>query len=179
MPMIFSSSTAPVEPRTLQASDLPTLLRIQLACYGSGLIEGEAVYARRLASPVNCSLAAERAGHMCAYLAAYRSVHGKVTPLHGDFTSPQGTPDTLYVHDMAVLPAHAGQGVAGALLEALWARGRAAGLRRTALVSVQDSQAYWARHGYAPQALRDPDERARLASYGAGAVYMVRELGAA
>ncbi len=171
-----STSLPPAAFRMLQPDDLPALLQVQRACYGDNFIESAEVYARRLASPVNCSLVCERQGLVVAYLAAYRSLDGKITPLHGDFETPQGTPDTLYLHDMAVLPAHAGQGMAQALLELLCERGRAAGLRRTALVSVQGSQDYWARHGYRPQPLHDTDECARLAGYGAGAVYMVRSL---
>lgn len=167
---------SPPTVRALAPGDLPHLLDIQLACYGPHFIENADVYAGRLASPVNCSLVCERAGTVCAYLAAYRSAHGKVTPLHGAFETPPGTPDTLYLHDMAVLPAYAGQGLARALLERLWGEGRARGLRHTALVSVQDTQDYWARHGYVPQPLHDEGERARLASYGAGAVYMARSL---
>ncbi|QGZ38102.1 ribosomal protein S18 acetylase RimI-like enzyme [Pseudoduganella flava] len=167
---------APLTLRALAPGDLPHLLNIQLACYGPDFIESADVYARRLASAVNCSLVCERAGAVCAYLAAYRSVHGKVTPLHGEFEPSERTPDTLYLHDMAVLPAYAGQGLAQALLERLWEQGRAWGLRHTALVSVQDTEGFWARHGYVPQSLLDEEERARLASYGAGAVYMARPL---
>ena len=170
------SSSALGAPRALQLHDLPGLLQVQLACYGEGYVESGEVFARRLASPVNCSLVLERAGQVCAYLAAYRSVQGKVTPLHGDFEAPQGIPDTLYLHDMAVLPACAGQGLAQALLAPLWAQGAAWGLRHTALVSVQGSQGYWERHGYAVQPLADALQRARLASYGEGAVYMVKSL---
>jgi GNAT superfamily N-acetyltransferase len=75
-----------------------------------------------------------------------------------------------------VLPSHAGQGLARALLERMWAKGRARGLRRSALVSVQDSQAYWERQGYDARPLHDAGQRSLLASYGAGAVYMVREM---
>lgn len=162
--------------RPLHANDLPALLRIQLACYGHEFIEGAEVYARRLASPLNCSLVCEWEGRICAYLAAYRSQQGKVTPLHGDFAVAHGAPDTLYLHDMAVLPSLAGRGLARALLERMWAIGSAARLHRSALVSVQDSQAYWARQGYTSQPLHDAVERSRLASYGDGAVYMVRAL---
>jgi hypothetical protein len=35
-----------------------------------------------------------------------RSVLGKVTPLHGDFTC-EALAETLYLHDMAVAPDHA------------------------------------------------------------------------
>ena len=112
---------------------------------------------------------------MIGELAAYRSSLGKVTSLHGNFEST-ADPDTLYLHDIAVLPALAGRGLARALLESLWEYGRAWGLRHTALVSVQDSSDYWARQGYAPAPVIDPVETSRLASYGAGAVYMVRAL---
>jgi len=170
--------------RPLALSDLADLLAVQRACYGEGFVESGEVFARRLASPVNCSLVLERDGRVCAYLAAYRSRLHKVTPLHGDFGAPHvpsgalpGDLDTLYLHDMAVLPALAGQGLAPALLAPLWERARQEGLRYTALVSVQGSQGYWARHGYAEQALADGVQRQHLASYGDGATYMVRSLG--
>ena len=161
--------------RPLALSDLADLLAVQLACYGEGFVESGEVFARRLASPANCSLVLEQGGTVCAYLAAYRSAHGKVTPQHREFEAA-AQPDTLYLHDMAVLPAHAGQGLARALLQPLWAQARSSGLQHTALVSVQGSQAYWERQGYAVQHLHDATQQARLASYGEGAVYMARAL---
>ena len=161
--------------RPLALSDLPALLAVQLACYGEGFVESGEVFARRLASPANCSVVLEQNSRVCAYLAAYRSVKGKVTALHGDFETV-AQPDALYLHDMAVLPARAGQGLAHALLQPLWAQARAEGLRHSALVSVQGSQAYWERHGYAVQPLADAAQRERLGSYGDGAVYMARAL---
>lgn len=173
---MFSSPFLPGASRALQPGDLPALLAIQQACYGTAYIESAQVYARRLDSPVNCSRVWELDGQVCAYLAAYRSLLGKVTPLHGDFAVPQGAPDTLYLHDMAVLPACAGQGFARALIDAVLEEGRAAGLRHSALVSVQDSRAYWERCGYGAWAPSGPEDLARLASYGDGAIYMVRKL---
>ena len=165
----------PLTVRPLAPADLPALLAVQRACYGAGFVEGGDVFARRLGSPANCSLVLEQGGLVCAYLAAYRSVQGKVTPLHGDFDAVPAA-DTLYLHDMAVSPACAGQGLARALLQPLWAQAASEGLRHTALVSVQGTQPYWMRHGYVPHALNDAEQRARLASYGEGAVYMVRTL---
>ena len=110
----------PLEVRSLQPDDLPALMAVQRAAYGDGFMESTEVFARRLASPVNCSLALLLDGALCAYLAAYYSVQGKVTPLHGDFEPPLGTaPDTLYLHDMAVLPGMAGKGLARRLLQPL------------------------------------------------------------
>ena len=199
MPLVQKTTPSKPVVRTLVTADLPGLLAVQLACYGAGFVESAEVFARRLASAANCSLVLERDGAVCAYLAAYRSWRGKVTPLHGDFgsiehadltaptaltaptesttrTAQDPAPDTLYLHDLAVLPSCAGQGLAQALLQPLWAKAAARGLRHSALVSVQGSQAYWARQGYAEQALTCNAQRAHLASYGEGAVYMVREL---
>ena len=162
-------------PRALTVDDLPGLLAVQHACYGEGFVEGAEVFARRIASPAQCSLVLEEGGRVCAYLAAYDSVLGKVTPLHGDF-EPVQQPDTLYLHDMAVLPQLAGRGLARALLDPLWRQAQARGLRQSALVSVQGSQGFWERQGYAAQPLHDAAQRQRLAAYGAGAVYMVRGL---
>ncbi len=161
--------------RTLDPRDLPGLLAVQRACYGEGFVESAEVFARRLASPANCSLAAEQGGRIVGYLAAYRSLLGKVTPLHGDFEAVDA-PDTLYVHDMAVLPACAGQGIARALLAPLLHGARSEGLRHSALVAVQGAQGYWARHGYAPWALHDTAQRQRLVGYGSDAIYMAMKL---
>ena len=175
----FSALPAGARVHALAPQHLPGLLAVQRACYGDGLVESLDVFARRLASPANCSLVIEMDGEVGAYLAAYRSLRGKVTPLHGDFdpVAAPYTADTLYLHDMAVLPQLAGRGLARALLAPLLAQAGRHGLRHTALVSVQGSQVYWERQGYAVHALDQTTQRARLASYGTGAVYMARCLG--
>lgn len=161
--------------RALALPDVPGLLAVQRACYGEGLVESGEVFAHRLASAANCSWVLTRDETVCAYLAAYGSQQGKVTPLHGDFEATTA-PDTLYLHDLAVLPSCAGQGLARALLRAAWAQAAARGLGHAALVSVQGSQAYWTRQGFGVQALACEAQQAHLASYGDGAVYMARAL---
>ncbi len=159
--------------RPLHPSDLAALMDIQRACYGAEYAESESVFARRLAHPLQCSLAVERKGVLLGYLAAYWSEAGKVTPLHGDF-EPSAAPGVLYLHDTAVHPAHAGQGLAGRLLAPLWQQARRRGIQLACLVSVQGTQDYWRRHGFRAQALRDPQQRLRLTSYGEDALYMQR-----
>ena len=169
---------ADATPVPLALQHLPGLLAVQRACYDDVLVEGFDVFSRRLASPANCSLVLQYEGQVVAYLAAYQSQRGKVTPLHGDFNpvAAPGVCDTLYLHDMAVLPQMAGRGLARALVAPLWERAAAQGLHYTALVSVQGSQAYWQRQGYAVQQLEEAAQREQLASYGTGAVYMARHL---
>ena len=161
--------------RPLCLADLPGLQAVQRQCYGADLVEGTDVFARRLAHPANCSAVIAQDGQVRAYLVAYRSCWGQVTPLQGDF-SDHPTPDTLYLHDLAVGPQWAGQGYGQALRQWLWSQASGRGLRWSALVSVQDTQAYWQRQGYRPQPLSDATQRQRLGSYGPGAVYMGQPL---
>jgi len=154
----------------LTAADAASVARIQAVCYGPALIEGEALYARRLASPAHCSLGVrDDDGSLVAYLAAYWSVPGAVTPLHGDFTVREDA-DTLYLHDIAVLPARAGRGLAHALLDAVWSVAHARDVYWAALVSVQETEMFWRRQGFKPA-----PSSAELDSYGAGALYMTCE----
>mgnify|MGYP003346451563 CR=1 FL=1 len=51
--------------------------------------------------------------------------------------------------------------------------GRARGVQRTALVSVQGSRLYWERQGYAVQSVTNAVQQQHLDSYGEGALYMV------
>ncbi|MBN9408725.1 MAG: GNAT family N-acetyltransferase [Burkholderiales bacterium] len=171
----MSSSPDSVRLHTLAPHHLPGLLAVQLACYGAGFIETSDVFARRIASPLGCSRVLMRDGLVLAYLAAYRSRLGKVTPLHGDFETVE-TPDTLYLHDMAVHPEQAGLGLARRLVDAVLAVARAERLPHAALVAVQGAQGYWARHGFVAARLPEAGQRARLAAYGDDAVYMTCRL---
>ncbi|MFT4196039.1 GNAT family N-acetyltransferase [Ottowia sp.] len=155
----------------LTPADAPAVARVQAACYAPALMESAALYARRLASPAHCSLGVpDGGGVLLAYLAACWSVRGAATPLHGEFT-PHAHADTLYLHDMAVLPTHAGRGLAQALLAAAWRAAQARGVRRAALVSVQGTAAFWRRQGFEPATAP-----VGMGSYGEGALYMIREL---
>ena len=161
--------------RPMALADLPAVLDVQRACYPGGFLESAEVITQRLRSPANLSCVAVRGGAVCAYLAAYRSRPGKLTPLHGGFEAV-AQPDTVYLHDMAVAPHAKGQGLAQHLVEHLWAQGRSEGLVCSALVSVQGSQVFWERLGYRVQALADPAQQQNLASYGADACYMLKPL---
>ena len=92
-------------------ADMDAVLAVQAACYPPAMREAaDVVRARLRASPDTVFVARDAQG-VCAYLFAYPSRLGKVTPLGGRFSLPE-TPDTLYLHDLAVAPRAAGQGVA-------------------------------------------------------------------
>ncbi|SDD38230.1 Predicted N-acetyltransferase YhbS [Massilia sp. PDC64] len=152
-------------------ADLDAVLAVQAACYPPAMQEAADVVRARLRASPDKVLVARDADGVCAYLFAYPSRLGKVTPLGGAFAVP-AAPDTLYLHDLAVAPRAAGQGVARRLVDAMLAR--AGGLRHSALVSVQDTRRFWESLGYLPAA----GDEAALATYPAGALYMAKCLSA-
>ena len=166
------SELMPIQLRALGAADVNAVLRIQAQCYGDGFAEPGEVFTRRLQSVGHCSWAAEQGGELVAYLAAYWSRPGAITPLNGDFAD-YADASVLYLHDMAVSSVAAGQGLAQRLVQAVKTQARARGVQRTALVSVQGSQLYWERQGYKADSVTNAAQQQHLASYGEGALYMV------
>jgi len=155
--------------RPMLPADLDAVLRVQAACYPPAMQEiGEVVGARLLAASATCVVGCDEDG-VCGYLFAYPSRLGCITALDAPFKVISDA-DTLYLHDLSVDPRALGQGLARALVEHMLERGRAAGLAHSALVSVQDSVRFWEALGYRAQAGFEP----ALASYPAGALYMVR-----
>lgn len=162
--------------RTMRADDLEAVLAVQLACYGAGFVEDGALIARRRAAAPHTGWVVEQAGAVRAYLAAYPSVLGKLTPLHGEFELAP-VADALYLHDLAVHPSAAGLGLGPLLVRRAWAHAAQAGWAHSTLVSVQASVGFWARHGYAATTPAGAEQWARLATYPGDAVYMARRLG--
>ncbi|NIA54353.1 GNAT family N-acetyltransferase [Massilia sp. TW-1] len=151
--------------------DLAGVLAVQAACYPPAMQEpAHVVLARLAASPRTVLVARDDAG-VCAYLFAYPSRLGRVTPLGAPF-AVAAEPDTLYLHDVAVAPRAAGQGVARRLVARLHDDAAVRGLRHAALVSVQDSLEFWESLGYAPAA----GDHAALATYPGAAHYMTKRL---
>ena len=161
--------------RAMQERDIPAVLSIQLEAYSPRLQEDEAVIRARLAACPQLAWVAEDTEGVCAYLFAYQSRLGTVTPLDGEFQA-QAQGDCLYLHDLAVAPRAYGRGIGPALVRNQLEEAQARQLRYSALVSVQDSQAFWARLGYAAHERLDPPQRSNLASYPIPATYMVRQL---
>lgn len=159
--------------RPVRAADLDAVLRVQAACYPPAMQEPAAVVAARIAQAADTSfVAVHQNGAILAYVFAYRSRLGAVTPLGAHFEIDSDG-NALYLHDLAVAPDAAGLGLARRLTAQLLAHARDAQLAWCALVSVQDSRAFWERLGYRAAACGQ-DARAALATYPAPALYMTR-----
>jgi ribosomal protein S18 acetylase RimI-like enzyme len=169
--------------RPMLDADLAAVLAVQAACYLPAMQESaDIVLARLRTAPETCLVACEGAGEgageddpVCAYVFAYASRLGAVTPLGAGF-SPAPEADTLYIHDLAVAPHALGRGLARRLAVELAALGRARGLPHAALVAVQDSRRFWQGLGFAAHP-PGPTGAAALATYPGGALYMARRSG--
>ena len=159
----------------MQESDIAAVLRVQSECYGISMNESEQTLRSRLAVAPDSSWLAEDAHGVPAYLVAYRSMLGKVTALGGLFGIAAQV-DCLYLHDLAVCQRAKGQGLGPWLVRHAWKMALAEGLQHSALVSVQDTQSFWRKLGYADFDDLQPDEHERLTTYGSPCQYMARRL---
>lgn len=161
--------------RQPQSSDVPAIFAIQRGCYPSALQEDRRIIHERLAAAGRyCWVAHDELG-IFAYLFAYPSVSGKVTPLGGSF-APEPDGDTFYIHDLAVAKRAAGSGAGSRLVDIALANARIQGFEYSALVAVLESGGFWERHGYQVEHLASPAEQANLRSYSVPATYMLRQL---
>jgi GNAT superfamily N-acetyltransferase len=76
-----------------------------------------------------------------------------------------------HIHDIALAPAARGRGHATAVLHALLRDAATAGYAVASLVAIAGQRARWAGFGFCPAI---PADAAALASYGAGATWMLR-----
>src|SRR5690606_3139324 len=109
-------------------------------------------------------------------LFAYPARLGSIAPFNDGFAHCDDA-DSLYLHDLAVGLLASGRGVGPSLVRHAFGHAQTRGLRHSALVAVQGSQAFWSCLGYEPCHVPDAQQAARLATYGDAAVYMSRPLG--
>ncbi|MFC5546900.1 GNAT family N-acetyltransferase [Massilia aerilata] len=154
----------------MREADLHAVLAVQAACYPPAMREAAGVVLARLRTAPGTVLVACDAEGVCAYLFAYHSRLGAVTPLGAGFDAAPDA-DTLYLHDLAVAPRALGQGLARRLVASLLEANAA--LPWAALVAVQDSRRFWEGQGFAVREAGEGGAR-RLATYPGGAIYMAR-----
>jgi predicted N-acetyltransferase YhbS len=157
-------------------ADIPAILEIQAACYTELVPESdESLRAKLRASPGTCQVAC-LSDRVVAYLISIPWERSKPPALDARTCKLPPAPDCLYLHDLAVLPSARHSGAGRALVDATLAQLEALSLGHASLIAVQSSAAYWKRYGFN---VVEPSEalRAKLSTYGTGAVYMELEAG--
>ncbi|MBB4360323.1 GNAT superfamily N-acetyltransferase [Bradyrhizobium sp. CIR18] len=162
--------------RPAHASDLPAISAIAARIHPA-LPESPEVLAEKMRLyPDGCRVLItgdETAG----YGLSHPWKQHRIPPLDGLLARLPDDADCLYIHDVAVLPDFRG-GVVRPYVAEIEQLARAAGIATLALVSVYATRPLWQRLGFRP-VTADAALRAKLASYGEGATYMLRDLTAA
>ncbi|HLU34882.1 MAG TPA: GNAT family N-acetyltransferase [Thermomicrobiales bacterium] len=159
--------------RRLSTKDLADVARIQRECYSGHFIESVESFAAKLSAHADFSFVAESGGVAVGYVVAFPWTFGEVPELGGLDYTPAPDTDSLYLHDLAVIPAARRSGAADRLFDAVLGAARSAGLERIFLVAIGTASRYWRRHGFEVVEVDEMLER-RLEGYGAGATYMAR-----
>lgn len=162
--------------RAMRASDIDGVVAVARASFPDHF-EARACFEERFAlfAP-GCSVLADPVDEAVkGYLIAYPWPLGAIPPLDSLLGGVPDEREEYYLHDLALHPDARGQGHASPAVARLFTDLRGLGGREVALVSVNDTMAFWQGQGFAVVA---PDEalRRKLASYGPDARYMRRPL---
>lgn len=165
---------APSQWRPMTASDIHPVDEIGRIVHPD-YPEDIAVLRDRLALfPAGCFVADGDEAYL-GYAVSHPSIIGKPAPLNTVIGALDKTADCLFLHDIALAPAARGLGLGRSLLEKLTTVAVGQNLPHIALVSVNNSRAYWQARGFRILTA-DAALSAKLASYEADAAYMVLEI---
>ncbi|WP_145662400.1 GNAT family N-acetyltransferase [Bradyrhizobium stylosanthis] len=159
--------------RNARTSDLPAISAIAARIHPD-LPERAEVFAEKMRlCPDGCRvLVADDA--IAGYGLAHPWKQHSIPPLDVFLEQIPDGADCLYVHDVAVLPDSRG-GASRAYIADMERLARASGIATLTLVSVYATKPLWERHGFRAVPA-DAQLRAKLASYGEAATYMLRDL---
>lgn len=162
--------------RPAHTSDLPAITAIAASIHPA-LPERPEVFAEKMRLyPDGCRVLVA-GDDIAGYGLAHPWKRHQIPPLDRFLERLPDDADCLYVHDIAVLPDRRG-GVARAYMTGIAELARASGIATLALVSVYTTRPLWERLGFRP-VTADAALHVKLASYGEGATYMLRDLAAA
>ncbi|MDQ2079170.1 GNAT family N-acetyltransferase [Xanthobacteraceae bacterium Astr-EGSB] len=156
--------------RAMSAADLAAVRSIADMVH-TAHPERPAVFAERLRlHPAGCFVLAGAGGAVEGYALSH-PWDGPPPALDTLLETLPAVPSTFYIHDIALLPAARGRHAAADIMARLAEHARREGLPSLSLIAVGGTAVVWARLGFCPH---EDTHAAKLASYGAGAVQMMR-----
>ncbi len=162
--------------KAIDSYDLSHILRIQSFAYEPYYHETfQSFYAKYMASPSTCLLA-QIDGQAVGYIVSLPVCGDHLPGLNADNVVPAQTADALYLHDLAIHPEFHQRGIAALLLQTLLELPDAGKCSRVILIAVQNSSAFWKKHGFRVLSEVPPKILRKLDTYGNGAVFMERKL---
>jgi predicted N-acetyltransferase YhbS len=141
--------------RAMQENDLPAVTAIAAEVHPD-YPESPAVFAERLhLFAQGCLIAVDVNGTALGYAITHPAVLGQPPALNSLLNGLSPQADCLYLHDVALTTATRQSGLGSALVEYIRGLTVAHGFACAALMAVNNSAAYWQRHGFVPYAQAD------------------------
>ena len=160
--------------RPMTADDLPQVLALQARGYPPALHDGADAFLSRMAMAPAMTLVAHDESGLAGYIVSHPWTRGPPPPVDAALSPPRAAALCWYVHDLSVVGRARGSGLAQALIADAAAAARAAGLAVSELVAVEGAAPFWTKQGWRAQAPEDPALAAKVAAYGASAVFMTK-----
>lgn len=134
--------------RELTIEDIPAVLTVQSDAYAPPLIEsGDTFRSKLLEYPLGC-LGFFAGDRLVGYAFSHPWNDDCVVKLDSEPLDIPANPNCFHIHDVAVLKDYREKGIAKQLIQAIIALARELGLHRFLIVSVQNSERFWARQGF-------------------------------
>lgn len=159
--------------RAMTAYDLPAVSRIAAEVHPD-FPESDEVLAERQRLYHNGAYLLEVNERPAGYVLSHPFTLGALPELDRLLGQLPASPDTYYIHDLAVLPLARRIGAARFIMDALTKHAGAQGFASMSLVAVNASQGFWETHGFA--VVERPELVDKLRSYEDAARLMVRLL---
>ena len=135
--------------------------------------ESPAVFAERLALfATACWVATDEQGDLHGYAIAHPAMLRHPPALNVLLHAITPHADCLYLHDVALTEVTRGQGLGASLVDLLRQQANWLGVSHLALMAVNQSPAYWRRHGFVPYPQVDVALAEKIASYDAQTEYL-------
>lgn len=160
--------------RFMNKSDLAAICEIASICHPD-YPEDEAVLAQKQMLASQSCYILEKDEIPSGYILAHPWKTGNIPPLNQLLDGLPQDADTLYLHDIAILPDARSGGVGSIGLKILYQQAKALGYDTMSLVAVNNSAPFWLKQGFATQVVNSALQQ-KLLTYSEDALYMMKTL---
>jgi GNAT superfamily N-acetyltransferase len=162
-------------PMTLE--DIEDVSKVQKETFTQDLCELHSVLLNRFETFGQYFHVAKNGEELIGYMIAFPWKSGETPVNNQNFPKMIPTPDCFFIHDITLLPAARGTGLARSMIEKACETGRLLGFKTISLVAVAQSGNYWDKNNFLEYMdISIEKKNALIANYGKGSRLMQKTL---